>query len=113
MKGVHPSTQATKLLELNSTSILFIGEGISILECMHRDYTWNKFLAWKLVYASDMSPADGSFWTATVSGLTEFLIPLNLMMLLPNQRRKGYSHQHQKLVENVRHLTNIPLVELD
>jgi hypothetical protein len=71
MKGVHPSTKATKLFELISAGLLFNGEGITLLEGMHRDYIRNKFLAWKLVYASDMSPAR-FFRTATVSGLTEF-----------------------------------------
>jgi hypothetical protein len=71
MKGVHPSTKATKLFELISAGLLFNGEGITLLEGMQRDYIRNKFLAWKLVYASDMSPAS-FFRTATVSGLTEF-----------------------------------------
>ncbi|MFN9982222.1 MAG: hypothetical protein ACK53Y_20005, partial [bacterium] len=71
MKGAHPSTKAAKLLEIISAGLLFNGEGISILEGMHRDYIRNNFLPWKLVYASDMSLA-GSFRTATVTGLSEF-----------------------------------------
>jgi len=86
IKGAHPNPKATKLFELISAGLLFDGEGITILEGMHRDYIRNTISAWKLVYASNMSPA-GSFWTATVSGLTEFLTHLNLKML-PNQRQK-------------------------
>jgi hypothetical protein len=71
MKGAHPSMKAAKLLEIISAGLLFNGEGISILEGMHRDYIRNNFLPWKLVYASDMSLA-GSFRTATVTGLSEF-----------------------------------------
>ncbi len=71
MKGAHAATKAAKLLELISTGLLFNGTGISMLESMHRDYITNKFSPWKLVFASDMSPA-GSFRMATVSGLSEF-----------------------------------------
>ena len=60
MKGAHSVTKAAKLLELISTGLLFNGAGISTLESMHRDYIRNLFTLWKLVYASDMSPA-GSF----------------------------------------------------
>jgi hypothetical protein len=59
------------LLEIIGAGVLFNGSGVSVLESLHRDYIRKKFSAWKLVYASDMSPA-GSFCTATVSGLTEF-----------------------------------------
>jgi hypothetical protein len=44
---------------------------LSTLESMHRDFVKNIFSPWKLIYASDMSPA-GSFRTATVSRLSEF-----------------------------------------
>ena len=71
MKGSHAETRVAKLLELISTGLLFDGAGISIPESMHRDNVKKQFSPWKLVYASDMSPA-GSFRTATVSGLTEF-----------------------------------------
>lgn len=75
MKGAHAATKAAKLLELISTGLLFTGQGPSMLESMHRDFVKNTFSPWKLVYASDMSPA-GSFRTATVLGLTEFFDPL-------------------------------------
>jgi hypothetical protein len=71
MKGAHNATKAGTLLELISTGLLFSGGGLSTLESMHRDFVKNIFSPWKLVYASDMSPA-GSFRTATVSGLSEF-----------------------------------------
>jgi len=56
---------------LIGAGLLFNGSGIAVLESLHRDYVRIKFSAWKLVYASDMSPT-GSFRTATVAGLTEF-----------------------------------------
>ncbi len=43
MKGAHPSTKAAKLLEIISASLLFNGDGVSILEGMYRDYIRNKF----------------------------------------------------------------------
>ena len=70
-KGTHAETRVAKLLELISTGLLFDGAGVSILESLHQDYVRKRFSPWKLVYASDMSPA-GSFCTATVTGLTEF-----------------------------------------
>jgi hypothetical protein len=112
IKGAHPSTKATKLFELISAGLLFNGEGITILEGMHRDYIRNTISAWKLVYASNMSPA-GSFWTATVSGLTEFFDSPQSENAAESKTKKGYSHRHQKLVENVRHYTTMPSVELD
>jgi hypothetical protein len=71
MKGAHGETKVAKLFELIGAGLLLNDSGISVLESLHRDYVRNKFSAWKLVYASYMSPA-GSFCTATVSGLTEF-----------------------------------------
>jgi hypothetical protein len=71
MKGIQGEKKAEKWLEIIGAGLLFNGSGVSVLESLHRDYIQNKFSAWKLVYASDMSPA-GSFHAATVSGLTAF-----------------------------------------
>jgi hypothetical protein len=57
MKGAHNATKAAKLLELISTGLLFSSGGSSTLESMHRDFVKNILKPWKLIYASDMSPA--------------------------------------------------------
>ena len=101
MKGAHPSTKAAKLLEIISAGLPFNGEGVSILEAMHRDYIRNKFSPWKLVYASDMSPA-GSFWTATVSGLSEFFDEPESNDVIES-KKKEFSLWHSKLVESGKH----------
>jgi hypothetical protein len=70
MKGAHGDRKAAKLLEMIGAGLLVNGAGMSVLELLHRYYVCNKFSAWKLVHASDMTPT-GSFRTATVSGLSE------------------------------------------
>ena len=71
MKGAQNETKVAQLLEMKSCGLLFKGTGVTILESMNRDFVKGLFHPWKLVYASDMSPA-GSFCSATVAGLTKF-----------------------------------------
>ncbi len=95
-KGAHGERKAAKLLEMIGAGLLFNGAGMSVLESLHRDYVRNKFSAWKLVYASDMSPA-GSCHTAIVSGPSEFLI--HQMIIQMNQRNRESLPLHRKSVE--------------
>jgi hypothetical protein len=85
-KGAHGERKAAKLLEMIGAGLLFNGAGMSVLESLHRDYVRNKFSAWKLVYASDMSPA-GSCRTAIVSGPSEFFDSLDDNSNEPKKQR--------------------------
>jgi hypothetical protein len=60
MSGAHAITKAAKLMEIISAGLLFNGTGVSMLESMYNYFIRYQFKPWKLVFASDMSPA-GSF----------------------------------------------------
>jgi hypothetical protein len=86
MKGAHGERKAAKLLEMIGAGLLVNGAGMSVLELLHRYYVCNKFSAWKLVHASDMTPT-GSFRTATVSGLSELFDSLDDNSNEPKKQR--------------------------
>jgi hypothetical protein len=68
----HVATKAKMVVDALSSGMLFSGEGVYLLNELHKKYICHVFKPWKLVKAYDCSSI-GAFKTATIKALHSVL----------------------------------------
>jgi hypothetical protein len=72
LPGKHLRTKAKMVVDALSSGMLFNGEGVRLLNELHKNYIRHIFKTWKLVKAYDCSSI-GAFKTATIKVLHSVL----------------------------------------